>query len=231
MKYVLAGFALLLFVSPAAASSECAQIEDSLERLSCYDSLYRANTRAVSEDSTTEDLFAEYKKLVEYRGPLGFRTVAIEDCTIFDQSFQYDTFEGKQVPSRGTLWHLIADLKLIDADKSGAAPNGYELVMERDANLAYSKFFANNYTFETGSRDLNWTPPPVPERSLWEDMAFSEATIRSTFPKMNTSSTFGGDSFDIKVQRSVTWGIHSFWKEDRDEIEEAFDAVVSSCAQ
>lgn len=111
------GVMALFFRSEASFASEsCAKIEDSLERLYCYDSVYRNESSKNSDNVSTKEAFAALLESTRYDGDEGFLFHGIENCRLYRHRFEYVVSKGPR--KVGHVWQLLVDLSEVDIGKT-----------------------------------------------------------------------------------------------------------------
>lgn len=149
----------------------CAETQDSLARLSCYDTLAK-EVRSAEAVTSVETAFEEFRNLArsDFRPEVGAREFFISECTFFDTGFYGERKDEERVgtsvrdakfevlPSEVNyiptfdIWNLIVDLREVDPIELSLDGKGYtNIVMRRGAELRWANLKAqlSNYNFFT----------------------------------------------------------------------------------
>lgn len=212
-------FAVLLVLMPqvAFASEECAKLNDNLERLNCYDAMYRSDSSA---NPSQEDAFTKFDKLTKSSKPPTIVHSAFDDCRLYFRQFELAKYSSE-------IWQIEVDLRQVDLGKTGPArADGVDIVVSRGKTVNYSHFKASR---AFGSdKGPEWDVPlTAPTPSEWQRQISSAALLQSLFPPPRGGSV----NLQTYQERSVTWRFWKAYPEDRPEITDAFLSLAKACVE
>lgn len=216
----LACFVVSTFASLAEASPECGQIEDSLRRLNCYDTLYRSDS--ATEMMSVEDAWEKFNELTKADKPGLISHAALDDCRFYFREFEIDV--DRYAGTAGSILQIELPLTAVDVSNSGHDDwsGSTKITMARDSLISHSSYRATAGFQARFDWNMPLIPPPSSE---WQTEISSEMHLRTMYP----TDRNGNIGFRFENSRSVTWNFAKAWPDDSRDISDAFINLVKAC--
>ena len=193
--------------------ANCAAIEDSLRRLTCFDDL----TKGAAETITAlkpEEAFATLRELArsEFRPSVGARELFLDGCTLVDVSFEGNRAKNAQISKNSSnreLWTFPNDVNLyspilfnvLQVDLTGIELDQFYLRPDKYSNLVMKRGQTANWARGGVTLSITWLDSKAQASALSDRTR--EIITKMMAPKSNATweamTSREGVFFDITL--------------------------------